>query len=84
MQAYPQEQVEIQLPEGFTERGATLNDLDEAIKLMNKWSQHVLGEDEILDTNELINEMKIPGFKPEENLRVVFAPNGGMVGYIEV
>jgi len=84
MKAYPQEQLEVKLPEGFTERGAALSDLNEAIKLMNIWSQHVLGEDEILDADELINEMKIPGFKPEDDLRVVFAPNGEMVGYIEV
>ncbi|HKI55142.1 MAG TPA: GNAT family N-acetyltransferase [Anaerolineales bacterium] len=84
MKAYPQEQIEIKLPEGFTERGATLNDLNEAIKLMNVWSQNVLDEDEILDKDELLNEMKIPGFEPEDDLRVVFAPNGEMVGYIEV
>lgn len=84
MKAYPQEQLEVNLPEGFTERGLTLEDMDEAIKLMNIWSQHVLGEDEIQDADELINEMKIPGFKPEEDLRAVFAPNGEMVGYMEV
>ncbi|HSG43705.1 MAG TPA: GNAT family N-acetyltransferase [Anaerolineales bacterium] len=84
MKTYPQELLEVSLPEGFTERGATLNDLNEAIKLMNIWSQNVLGEDEILDKDELLNEMKIPGFEPEDDLRVVFAPNGEMVGYIEV
>jgi len=84
MKAYPQEQLEISLPKGFTERGATLDDLDKAIKLMNLWSQNVLGEDEIINASELINEMKIPGFEPEEDLRVVFAPNGEMIGYIEV
>ena len=84
MKAYPQEQIEVKLPDGFTERGATLNDLGEAIKLMNIWSQHVLGEDEILDADELISEMKIPGFEPEDDLRVVFSPNGEMVGYVEV
>ncbi|HKJ39900.1 MAG TPA: GNAT family N-acetyltransferase, partial [Anaerolineales bacterium] len=84
MKANLQKQLEVLLPEGFTERGATLNDLGEAIKLMNVWSQNVLGEDEILDADELLNEMKIPGFEPEDDLRVVFAPNGEMVGYIEV
>jgi mycothiol synthase len=84
MKAYPQEQIEVKLPEGFTERGATLKDLDEAIELMNRWSRNVLREDEILDKDELINEMQIPGFEPEENLRVVFAPNGEMVGYVEI
>ena len=84
MKAYPLENIEVKLPEGFTERGATLNDLDEAINLMNLWAQNVLGEDEILDKDDLLNDMKIPGFKPEDNLRVVFAPNGEMVGYIEV
>ena len=84
MNAYPLEKIEVALPEGFTERGATWDDMDEAIKLMNLWSQNVLGEDEIVNPDDLINEMKSPGFSLEDNLRVVFAPNGDMVGYMEV
>jgi len=60
MNAYPPETVKVKLPKGFAERGATLNDLNGAIKLMNIWSQKVLGEDEILDKDELLNEMKKP------------------------
>jgi mycothiol synthase len=79
-----QEQLKVSLPEGFTNRAATLDDLDEAVKLMNLWSQNLIGEDEITDIAALRNEMEMPGFKPEEDLRVVFDPDGTMVGYIEV
>lgn len=84
MNAYPQEQLNVSLPEGFTERGATLDDLNEAAILMNLWSQNLIGEDDVTDVNDLITDMTMPGFTPEENLRVVFAPNGKMVGYMEV
>jgi mycothiol synthase len=84
MKAYPQEVLDVSLPEGFTERGPDWDDMDEAIQLMNRWSQNVLGEDEIVNPDDLLNEMRMPGFKIEDNLRVVFAPNGRMAGYIEV
>ena len=51
---------------------------------MNLWSQKILGTDEIVNPEDLLNEMRIPGFTPEDNLRLVFAPNEEMVGYIEV
>lgn len=79
-----QEELEVSLPEGFTERAATLDDLDEAVKLMNLWSQNLIGEDDITDIAALRNEMELPDFKPEEDLRAVFDPNEKMVGYIEV
>jgi len=79
-----QEQLKVTLPEGFTERAATLDDLDEAVKLMNLWSQNLIGEDDITDVAMLRNEMELPDFKPEEDLRVVFDPDGKMVGYVEV
>jgi len=79
-----QEQQKVTLPEGFIERGATLDDLNQAITLINLCSQHLIGEDDITDVSDLVNEMTVPGFDPEEDLRVIFAPNGEMVGYMEV
>jgi len=40
--------------------------------------------DEITDTEEIRNEWTSPGFDPGEDIRIVFAPDGTQVGYIEV
>jgi mycothiol synthase len=84
MKAHLQEKVETSLPEGFAVRGARLEDVEPALKLYNAWSQSVIQEDEITDANAIRNEWKSPGFDPARDIRLVFAPNGEMVGYIEV
>lgn len=84
MNALPLEQIKPTLPEGFSLRGAALVDVDEALKLFNRWSQAVIGEDEITDAVAIRTEWVSPGFNPAEDIRLVFAPNGEMVGYIEV
>jgi mycothiol synthase len=84
MNAYLQEQLEVLLPEGFTARGAYLEDVEPAIKLFNAWSQSVLQRDEFIDPNDIRTEWVSPGFNPAEDIRLVFAPDGKMVGYVEV
>ena len=84
MKAYPQVRLEVSLPEGFTVRGARLEDVEPALKLYNSWSQSVIQEDEITDAQAIRNEWVSPGFDPNEDICLVFAPNGEMVGYIEV
>ena len=84
MKAHLKEQLEVILPEGFTVRGAQLEDVEPALELFNLWSQSILQEDEITDAGVLRNEWRSPGFDPATDIRVVFAPNGEMVGYIEV
>ncbi|HUE98673.1 MAG TPA: GNAT family N-acetyltransferase [Anaerolineales bacterium] len=79
-----QEKLGISLPEGFTVCGARLEDVEPALKLFNAWSQSVIQEHEITDANAIRNEWKSPGFDPAEDIRLVCAPNGEMVGYIEV
>jgi len=74
----------VELPEGFTARGAVLEDVDEALKLYNRWSQSVIHEDEITDAVAIRTEWVSPGFDPTQDIRLVFAPNGEMVGYVEV
>ena len=72
------------LPQGFTNRGATMNDVDQAMLLFNRWSRSVIGRDEFTDIESIRNEWQTPGANPAEDIRLVFAPNGEMVGYIEV
>ena len=74
----------LELPEGFTARGARSEDVEPALKLFNTWSQSVIQEDEITDAQAIRNEWVSPRFDPAEDIRLVFAPNGEMAGYIEV
>ncbi len=84
MKAYPQERLEVSLPEGFTVRGANMNDLEPAMVLFNRWSRSVIGRDEFTNIESIRNEWKFPGADPAKDIRLVFAPNGEMVAYIEV
>jgi GNAT superfamily N-acetyltransferase len=84
MKANLHEPLTVALPEGFTVRGAELGDIPEALKLFNRWSQAVIHEDEITDAVAIRTEWASPGFDPAEDIRLIFAPDGGMVGYVEV
>ena len=74
----------VELPEGFTVRGAHMDDVESALALFNRWSRSVIGRDEITVPDAIRNEWVSPGFDPAEAIRLIFAPNGQMVGYIEV
>ena len=78
------ERIDITLPEGFTVRGARLEDVEASFEMYNLWAQKVIGEDEISDAEAIRNEWISPGFDPAEDIRLVFAPDGTLVGYIEV
>src|SRR5512143_774993 len=71
------------IPEGFTERGAVMDDLEPAVRLFNRWSQSVIGRDEVSDAAALRNEWCSPDFDPGRDIRLIFAPGGQMAGYIE-
>ena len=84
MNALTQKENIVELPEGFTARGANMNDVEPAIELINRWSRSALGRDESANAEAVLTEWKSPGFDPEQDIRLVFAPNGQMAGYIEV
>ena len=46
----------VELPEGFTARGANINDVEQALALFNRWSRSVIGRDEIVDAQAIRNE----------------------------
>lgn len=79
-----QKEVVLNLPEGFTARGATMSDVEPALVLFNRWSRSVIGRDEITDAQAIRNEWGSPHFNPAEDICLVFAPNGQMAGYTEV
>lgn len=70
------------LPEGFTIRPATMDDLEEAVDLFNLCSIEITGE-RGHSHSEIENEWKTPGFSQETDQRLVFSPEGKMVGYTE-
>jgi GNAT superfamily N-acetyltransferase len=83
MNIQSQKETIVELPEGFTARGATMDDLEPAIALFNRWSRSVIGRDEFTDLEILRNDLQLPGFDLTEDMRLVFAPNGELAGYIE-
>jgi len=83
MKTYLQEKLEVSLPEGFTARGANMNDIEPSRALINRWSRSVIGRDESAE-EAILTEWQSPGFDPAEDIRLVLAPNGQMAGYIEV
>ena len=72
------------LTEGFTVRGAILNDVEQAMALFNRWSRTVIGRDEFTDVGSILDEWHASGADLAEDVRLVFAPNGELAGYIEV
>src|SRR5919106_1328450 len=84
MKTFFQENLQATLPEGFTVRGAQPEDVELALELFNAWALAVIQENEITDANAIRNEWNSPGFDPGSDIRLVFAPNGEMSGYIEV
>ena len=74
----------IDLPAGFTARGAKEDDIEPAVRLFNRWSRSVIGRDEAGSPEIIRTEWKAPGFNPARDIRVIYSPSGQMAGYIEV
>jgi mycothiol synthase len=74
----------VELPAGFIARGATLNDIEPSSALISRWSRSTLGWDESATVEAVRTEWTAPGFDPAEDIRLVFARNGQMAGYVEV
>jgi len=74
----------VQLPEGFTARGASIDDVESAMALFNRWSNSFIGRDDFTDPSSIRNEWETPGVDLHEDTRLVFAPNGDLAGYVEV
>src|SRR5215216_1234965 len=84
MNALTQKEMIAELPKGFAARGAMMDDIEPSSALISRWSRSVLGWDESAPAEAVRTEWTSPGFDPAEDIRLVFAPNGEMVGYIEV
>ena len=71
------------LPDGYVMRGATLDDLPEAVDMFNASSRHILGVEEFSVENYR-TEWSIPILNLPEYVKVVRALNGALVACVEV
>ena len=71
------------LPENFTARPATMNDVEAAVELVNACSIEQIGRPE-WEVHQFRNDWQSPNLKPETDLRVVFTPDDKLVGYAGV
>jgi mycothiol synthase len=83
MTANLQQEHVVELPRDFTVRGATFDDIAISNRLFSRWSRSTLGWDDSGTAENLIQQWKTPGFDPIEDIRLVFAPNGDLAGYME-
>ncbi len=71
------------LPEGYVLRGATLNDLPEAVEMFNTCSRQLQGTDEVtLESYQ--REWEIPLLNLPEDVKVVIAPDGSIAACQEL
>lgn len=68
------------LPDPFTARPATLDDIDIAVELVNLCSIEWIGRPEF-EAHQFRNDWQSPSLNPETDLHLVFAPGGTLVGY---
>jgi mycothiol synthase len=71
------------LPEGYTSRPVKKGDIVEAVDLFNVCSMETIGSANFTE-KDIQNEWGTPGIDPETDFRVVFSPEGDLVGYVEV
>ncbi len=71
------------LPEGYFMRGATLDDLPEAVEMFNACSRQLVGTDEVT-LESYRREWEIPLLNLPEDVKVVLAPDGSIAGCQEL
>jgi mycothiol synthase len=77
------EQEILPLPAGYTARGGRHEDYKIAFDLLNIHSQHMNGCDDLNDPELIRLDWLNDGFNPERDMRMVFAPNGELVAFVE-
>lgn len=71
------------LPEGYVLRGATLDDLPEAVEMFNVYSRQLIGTDEVT-LEGYRREWEIPLLNLPEDVKVVIAPDGSVAACQEL
>ena len=70
------------LPDGFTARTSSLDEIPVAVEFFNAHSMHYLGIENQQESSTRA-EWTIPKYNPATDSRMVYAPTGELVGYIE-
>lgn len=73
-----------QLPDGFNIRPGTLDDYKLVFDLLNASSLSLLGSVDLTDPELVRNDWQEPKFDMQKSTRLVFAPDGTLVGALEV
>src|SRR3990172_3202834 len=71
------------LPPGYVMRPATMDDLEASVALFNAGSRALIGVDEFT-VERYRHEWQSPGLNLETDVQVVIAPDGQIVGVMEV
>lgn len=83
MSTQPQKTPQTLLASAYAMRAPTMDDLEAAVALFNRCSQALVGVREF-DLDETRTEWSLPGFDLASDARLLHAPDGELVGYIEV
>lgn len=73
----------VMLPAGFTVRPVTMGDLETAVSLFNACSLVQMGR-EAYTVEDIGAEWRMDDFDLDRSTRAIFAPDGRLVGYMEV
>lgn len=73
-----------QLPDGYTLRPGTLDDYKLVFDLVNASSLHLFGSVDLTDPELIRNDWQDPKFDMGKSTRMAFAPDGTLVGALEV
>lgn len=74
---------ENRLPTGFTTRPATIDDVETITNLLNTCAIATTGQPDVT-TSEMTSFYTTPGFDLATSTRLTFAPDGKLIGYIDV
>lgn len=72
----------VPVPEGFTARSATMEDVDIAADLFKTYGLTTAGAEDI-NAEETRNVWQSPGFNPATDIQLVFTPAGQLAAYVE-
>jgi GNAT superfamily N-acetyltransferase len=71
------------LPAGYSARAGKLEDYKITFDLLNTYAQHLNGHDDLVDPELLRLDWQNDGFNPETDLRMILAPDGSLVAFVE-
>jgi len=71
------------LPAGYTSRGGSIEDYKIAFDLLNIYSQHLNGRNDLNDPKLIRLDWQNNGFNPETDIRMIFAPDSSLVAFVE-